>query len=118
MVCTKSIVRRHTPAVRAGVAFASLVVAVLVLPSADLARDPQLTGTGIDDSVPGPTTAEQLGYTDAYAQAKTAAFNEALNSSPSSQDGFQAQSAPASSSLGAWTTYHQKTTYNCLPAIG
>lgn len=117
MAWTRSIARQRSTGARAGAALAS-VLTILVLPSATFARDPQVTGTGIDDSVPGPATAEQLGYTDAYAQAKIAAFDVSVGLSRLSPGGFQAQSAPVSSSLGAWTTYHQKTNYNCLPAIG
>ncbi len=69
--------------------------------------------TGISDGPGGPTTPEALGYTAEYAAQKQQFFNDRLTLMLSS-------AAPLSTtgSLSGWASVHQKTTYNCLPAVG
>lgn len=125
----------------------ALLAAVLIPVSGVYAQDPgtaastAATGTGIRFDPNEPTSPESLGYTAAYAAQKTyeaslrmtprgvlaarsggnlvpglapaASASRALAASPN------AALAPTSATLLAWwRSYHQKTKYNCLPAIG
>lgn len=97
---------------------ATLIVGIAMLlvvsTGTALAADP--TGTGIAINPNGPRQPSELGYTAKFAADKEAQF----------QGNIQAQSAgaaavssfPVSGTLGGWTTYHEKTNYNCLPALG
>lgn len=91
-------------------ATALAAVALLAGPGTALAGDPASGGTGINDQGGSTFTAVDLGYTDAYAAAKQQAFDQR-------HSGATPQVAVATDGL-AWTQYHQKTTYNCLPAVG
>ena len=97
----------------------SLAVAVLlgVVPAAMAAgpnaTDPAPNGTGISEGPGGPTTPEALGYTTEYAAQKQQFFNDRLNLMLSSTVLLS-----TTGSLSGWASVHQKTTYNCLPAVG
>lgn len=85
-----------------------------------------LPAIGFGHDPNAPMTPEGLGYTPAYASQKAAAAAARITPSGGVLDAAAMGSgsvsvalAPTSASLTAWwTNYHQKTNYNCLPAIG
>jgi hypothetical protein len=84
-----------------------------------LAADPKVGtggGTGIDETAVAPTTPAGLGYTAEYAASKEAQYQTTVAALAAGQMSIMA--APSNGSLSGWTSYHQKTNYNCLPAIG
>lgn len=116
-----------------------LSISLWLAPSA-LAAGPksgsQSAGTGINIDPSGPRSAEALGYTEAKAADKRRAASLRVtpggvlnarttsNSLPGRSASALANPAsatgiPTSATLLAWWhSYHQKTTYNCLPAVG
>lgn len=88
-------------------------VAVLGLAPTVHAADPAAGGTGVNDQGTAGRTSVDLGYTDAYAAAKEQAFQQRHSGAT-----VAAAAAAQSDLLIGWKTYHQKTTYNCLPAVG
>src|SRR6266566_6232562 len=97
---------------------ATLIVGVAMMLVAStgtaFASDPQ--GTGIAINPNGPRTPSELGYTAQYAADKEARFQS--NARARSIGTASVSSFPISASLSGWTTYHEKTNYNCLPALG
>lgn len=116
----------HSRRVRA-IAGVLLAGAVLLPAQASLAlaANPVDAGTaGIQVDPNGPRTPAQLGYTQAYADAKNAQFAKALQARMStfaSTGGIAPAAGPvpmtgSSNSLAGFTEYHQKTQSWCLPA--
>ncbi len=76
------------------------------------AGDPASGGTGINIQAGGPRTSAELGYTDEYAAQKAQEFKA------HSAAGISPQYAVSTDALLGFNIYHQKTQYNCLPALG
>jgi hypothetical protein len=76
-------------------------------------------GTGLDDSRPA-LPAAQRGYTAAEATAKDLAYANRLAARSAGIASGQVVplSIPTDDSLIGFINYHQKTNYNCLPALG
>lgn len=118
---------RRTARTLAGVALAvAVMVPSQVQPA--LAADPNAdSGTpGIQLDPNGPRTPEELGYTQAYADAKNAQFTLALRTRMATfaaTGGIAPESstvvtpnANGTNQIGVVTEYHQKTQAWCLPA--
>ena len=113
---------------------AILVGIALLAGSTGVARADGPGGTGVTYDPTAPRTPEGLGYTPEYAAEKAAAASRritpagvlAARSAAASSPGMTATSVisstlyvPTSANLLAWwTSYHEKTNYNCLPAVG
>jgi len=76
------------------------------------AGDPASGGTGINIQAGGPRTSAELGYSDEYAAQKARAFQAR------SAAGVTPEYAVSMDALLGFTVYHEKTRYNCLPALG
>jgi len=74
------------------------------------AGDPASGGTGINIQAGGPRTSTELGYSDEYATQKAQAFQAR------SATGVSPEYAVVMDGLLGFVVYHQKTTYNYLPA--
>jgi hypothetical protein len=89
-------------------------------PAQAFAADP--ITTGIDGSAQTTPTPAELGYTVEYQHAKEQAANQRIAAftlgGVATASSLSAASLPTSDSLAGFVNYHQKTTYNCLPAIG
>jgi hypothetical protein len=104
-----------------------LALAVLVPSQVALvqAANPVVGTPGIQVDPNGPRTPTQLGFTQAYADAKNAVFAKALQARMStfaSTDGVASEKATTvvpmtggTNQIGTFTEYHQKTQYWCLP---
>ena len=116
---------RRRPRVIAGLAMATaLVFAGQISPV--MASGPLDSGTpGITVDPHGPRTPAQLGYTQAYADAKNVHFASALKTRmatfastsgvATALVGPPTPIASSSGSLSTWTEYHQKNQSWCLP---
>lgn len=86
-----------------------------------LAADP-VVSTGIDNTSHVIPTPAELGYTVEYLHTKEKAANQRIAAFTRggliTRASLAAALIPSSSSLSGFVNYHQKTSYNCLPAVG
>jgi hypothetical protein len=133
------LIKRVTRSSSVRLAIGVLSISLWLAPSA-LAASPQseggTAGTGINIDPRTPRSAEALGYSDAMAADKVRAASLRVTArgvldARTDSTALPGRSAiavanpdaapliPTSGSLLAWWhSYHQKTTYNCLPAVG
>ena len=77
--------------------------------------------TGIQIDPNAPRTPTELGYTQAYADAKNSQLDQAVKGrllTLANTGGVAPMSSTGQNYLSFWVEYHEKTQYNCLPATG